>query len=83
MLSVRLPEILEKRLSEYCETMNVSKSSAVQTALEVHLKKAEASASKKGALKKNPFLSLVGTGNGSFTTEQIMRLTRGDDWNKP
>jgi predicted DNA-binding protein len=40
MLSVRLPESLEKRLAEYCETMNVSKSYAVQIALEKHLKKA-------------------------------------------
>jgi hypothetical protein len=83
MLSVRLPETLEKRLAEYCETMNVSKSHAVQTALEKHLKKAANQGSVKKAAKKNPFLALVGTGNGRFSTEQVMRMTRGEDWNKP
>jgi hypothetical protein len=81
MLSVRLPKALEKRLAEYCEAMNVSKSSAVQAALEQHLKKAATQGSAKGLVKKNPFLVLVGTGNGRFTTEQVMRMTRGDDWN--
>jgi predicted transcriptional regulator len=83
MLSVRLPETLEKRLTEYCETMKVSKSFAVQTALEKHLKKAATRGTANMAAKKSPFLALVGTGNGRFTTEQIMRMTRGEDWNKP
>jgi Ribbon-helix-helix protein, copG family len=83
MLSVRLPENLEKRLAEYCEAMNVSKSYAVQTALEKHLKKAARQSSVKGTANKNPFLTLVGTGNGRFSTEQVMRMTRGEDWNKP
>jgi hypothetical protein len=30
----------------------------------------------------NPFTSLRGTGNRKLTTEQIMRMTRGDDWNR-
>jgi hypothetical protein len=61
--------------------MKASKSAAVQTALKVHLKIAEASI-KKIAFKKNPSLALVGTGNGNgnFTTEQIMRVTRGNAW---
>jgi hypothetical protein len=83
MLSVRLPENLEKRLAEYCKTMNVSKSYAVQTALEKHLKKAASQSSAKGTANKNPFLALVGTGNDRFSTEQVMRMTRGEDWNKP
>jgi predicted transcriptional regulator len=83
MLSVRLPEPLEKRLAEYCEAMNVSKSFAVQTALEKHLKKAAIRCSLKGAAKMNPFLALIGTGSGRYSTEQVMRMTRGEDWNKP
>jgi hypothetical protein len=83
MLSVRLLENLEKRLAEYCKTMNVSKSYAVQTALEKHLKKTASQGSVKGTVKKNSFLALVGTGNGRFSTEQVMCMTRGDDWNKP
>jgi hypothetical protein len=82
MLSVRLPEKLETRLNNYCENMRVSKSFAVQTALEKHLKTVSSSVMKKAAPKKNPFAALVGTGNGQFTTEQVMRMTRGDDWNQ-
>jgi predicted DNA-binding protein len=55
MLSVRLPETLEKRLTEYCETMNVTKSYAVQAGLEKHLKKAAHQGSVKGAAKKSIF----------------------------
>jgi hypothetical protein len=85
MLSVRLPEPLETRLSAYCETMQVSKSFAVQAALEKHLKTFRSGATTNAATatkKKNPYAALVGKGNGQFTTEQVMRMTRGDDWNQ-
>jgi predicted transcriptional regulator len=85
MLSVRLPEPLETRLSVYCETMQVSKSFAVQAALEKHLKTFGRGVTTNAATatkKKNPFAGLVGTGNGQFTTEQVMRMTRGEDWNQ-
>lgn len=85
MLSVRLPEPLETRLSAYCDSMQVSKSFVVQTALEKHLKTFARAAAKTAApatIKKNPFAALAGTGNGQFTTEQVMRMTRGDDWNQ-
>jgi hypothetical protein len=83
MLSVRLPEHLENRLTDYCETMQVSRSFAVQTALEKHLKRQRPATEKNTNVKKNPFLAIVGIGNGQFTTEQVMRMTRGDDWNQP
>jgi hypothetical protein len=25
----------------------------------------------------------VGSGNGRYTTEEVMRMSRGEDWNKP
>lgn len=83
MLSVRLPETLETRLNAYCETMRVSKSFAVQSALEKHLKPFANAVTKNAASatkKKNPFAALVGTGNGQLTTAQVMRMTRGEDW---
>lgn len=83
MLSVRLPEPLEKQLAEYCEAMQVTKSAAVQAALESHLKKKRLAARDHAVKKKNPFLALVGKGNGRFSTNQIMTMTRGEDWNKP
>jgi predicted DNA-binding protein len=81
MLSVRLPDPLENRLSAYCESHQISKSSVVQLALEKHLQSVAKPAGKPNAA--NPFAALRGTGNRKYTTDQIMRMTRGDDWNKP
>lgn len=86
MLSVRLPDRLENQLSDYCKTVGLSKSAVVQVALEKHLKKqapglAFVSGSKRTA--KDPFLALIGSGNRKYSTDQIMRMTRGDDWNQP
>ena len=85
MLSVRLPDSLATQLTAYCETAGVSKSSVVQAALEKHLKKQTATraAAKAGRAAKDPLLALVGTGNRKYSTDQIMRMTRGADWNKP
>ena len=81
MLSVRLPEPLESQLAAFCNAQNLTKSAVVQLALEKHL------SFKKKPLRKtaaaNPFAALRGTGNRKLTTEQIMRMTRGDDWNRP
>jgi predicted DNA-binding protein len=71
MLSVRLPEDLDKQLSIYCKKQKLQKSKVVQAAIRKHLKSEET----------DPFLSLVGSGNGKYTTEQIMKMSRGDDWN--
>ena len=80
MLSVRLPEPLESQLAAFCNAQNLTKSAVVQLALEKHL------SLKKKPLRKtaaaNPFAALRGTGNRKLTTEQIMRMTRGDDWSR-
>jgi hypothetical protein len=81
MLSVRLPETLEMQLTAYCQSMHMTKSSVVQAALEKHLRQARAK--QPPAAQADPFLALVGSGNGKFTTDEIMRMSRGDDWNQP
>lgn len=81
MLSVRLPQPLENQLAAFCDAQQVSKSSVVQLALEKHLRLVTKQARK--ASIENPFQALRGTGNKKFTTDEIMRMTRGDDWNKP
>jgi hypothetical protein len=72
MLSVRLPAELEADLDQYCISHSLSKSSMVQIALRKYFSET----------KQNPFLALVGSGNGKYTTEEIMRMSRGDDWNQ-
>jgi hypothetical protein len=81
MLSVRLPETLQKQLVNYCETLHLTKSIVVQQALEKHLEAAAKPVKKSKSA--NPFSALRGTGNKKYTTDQIMRMTRGDDWDKP
>ena len=81
MLSVRLPSPSENQLAAYCDAQHVSKSSVVQAALEVHLNRVAKSA--QATKSNNPFASLRGTGNRKLSTAQIMRMTRGDDWNQP
>lgn len=81
MLSVRLPQPLESQLTAFCDAQQVTKSAVVQLALEKHLRFASKPLHKSGAT--NPFTSLRGTGNRKLSTDQIMRMTRGEDWAKP
>ena len=86
MLSVRLPDPLESQLAAYCETVGLTKSAVVQAALEKHLKKLTLSLAATGGAKRatnDPFLALIGSGNRKYSTDQIMRMTRGADWNQP
>lgn len=81
MLSVRLPQPLENQLAAFCAAQHLSKSSVVQLALEQHLSRAIKP--ERVVNPDNPFSTLRGIGNRKLTTEQIMRMTRGDDWNQP
>ena len=78
MLSVRLPKPLEAQLNAHCQAAQVSKSSVVQAALESHLRRVAEQA--VTAQKNDPFLRLIGSGNRKLSTDQIMRMTRGDRW---
>jgi predicted DNA-binding protein len=83
MLSVRLPESLQCALDAYCATQHLTKSAVVQRALEQHLSTVTKS-SRNGRLKKaSVFDALRGIGNKKLSTDEIMRMTRGNDWNKP
>jgi hypothetical protein len=81
MLSVRLTAPLESQLAAFCDAQHVSKSSVVQIALEKHLSLVAKPA--RAAKSVNPFVALRGTGNRKLTTDQIMQMTRGEDWNQP
>ncbi len=72
MLSVRLPDDLDMQLASYCKKQKLQKSKVVQIALRQHLQQA----------KTDPFLALIGSGNGKYTTDEIMRMSRGADWNR-
>ena len=73
MLSVRLPEDIDSELQRFCKRGGQNKSQVVSLALRRFLTEA----------KTDPFLVWIGTGKSSMNTDELMRWSRGDDWNKP
>jgi len=80
MLSVRLPQDLDHQLQTYCESQHLQRSQVVQIALRNHLNTVQQTSA---ANDDDPFWSWAGKGRGNFTTDEWMRVSRGDDWNKP
>lgn len=92
MLSVRLPQHLETRLNAYCQEHTVTKSHAVQEALSAWLTAAQEEARARSAGQEpdlsflapdDPIRPFIGIAKGGMSTDELMRMTRGDDWNKP
>lgn len=93
MLSVRLPPPLENQLAAYCAEHRVSKSHVVQEVLAEWLTAAKARNAANAEPAPEPDLSflpaddplrkVIGIMQGGPSTEEWMRITRGDDWNQP
>jgi len=93
MLSVRLPEPVERELARYCAKNEVTKSQVVVQALAEWLVKAEKPGKGKKKKSRKPDLSFlapddplrkfVGILKDGPSTDEWMRITRGNDWNKP
>jgi len=91
MLSVRLPESVERELTQYCALRKLSKSQVVQEALADYLVAAKSSASKNAAPEPDlsflapddPIRQFIGIVKDGPSTDEWMAITRGEDWNKP
>ena len=89
MLSVRLSPPIEKSLNAYCQQMQMTKSQVVQEAVAQWLN----TATKQSPLDAAPDLSFlspndpirafIGIAKDGMSADDLMRMTRGDDWNKP
>jgi hypothetical protein len=80
MLTLRLPKALEAEFLDYCERHGMSKTEAGLTALRKLL------AAEKAPLpipEDDPLAKWVGIVKGGPSTDEWMRITRGDDWNRP
>lgn len=80
MLSLRLPTQLENEFLDYCKRHGLSKTDAAVTALRKLLK------SEKDPLPiplDDPLAKWIGSVKGGMSTDELMRMTRGDDWNRP
>lgn len=80
MLTLRLPKALEAEFLDYCERHGLTKTEAGLTALRKLL------IAEKAPLpipKDDPLAKWIGVIKGGPSTDEWMRITRGDDWNRP
>ncbi len=91
MLSVRLPEAIERDLNQYCAVRKLSKSHVVQEALAEYLVAAKTLSNGKAAPEPDlsflaaddPIRQFIGIAKDGPSTDEWMAITRGEDWNKP
>ncbi|MCO4090148.1 MAG: hypothetical protein HEQ17_14910 [Limnohabitans sp.] len=91
MLSVRLPETVERELTQYCAARKLSKSHVVQEALAKYLVAAKTASGHNAAPEPDlsflapddPIRQFIGIAKDGMSTDELMRMTRGDDWNQP
>lgn len=91
MLSVRLPETVERELTQYCAARKLSKSHVVQEALAEYLVAAKTASTNHPAPEPDlsflapddPIRQFIGIAKDGMSTDELMRMTRGDDWNQP
>ena len=90
MLSVRLPESIERDLNQYCAVRKLSKSQVVQEALAEYLVASQTPSVGKPAPEPDlsflapddPIRKFIGIAKDGMSTDELMRMTRGDDWNQ-
>jgi hypothetical protein len=91
MLSVRLPATIERDLVSYCTARKLSKSQVVQEALAEYLVTAQAAMPTTPPVEPDlsflapddPIRQFIGIAKDGMSTDELMRMTRGDDWNQP
>ena len=91
MLSVRLPETMERDLNQYCAVRKLSKSQVVQEALAEYLLAARKPSQDNPAPEPDlsflapddPIRKFIGIVKDGPSTDEWMAITRGEDWNKP
>ena len=91
MLSVRLPETMERDLKQFCAVHKLSKSQVVQEALAEYMVAPQSPSLGTAAPEPDlsflapddPIRQFIGIAKGGPSTDEWMAITRGDDWNKP
>jgi hypothetical protein len=91
MLSVRLPDTMERDLKQFCAVHKLSKSQVVQEALAQYMVASQSPSHGKAAPEPDlsflapddPIRQFIGIAKDGMSTDELMRMTRGDDWNQP
>lgn len=90
MLSVRLPEAIERDLTQFCVSRKLTKSQVVQEALAEYMVVAKSPSSAKPSPEPDlsflapddPIRQFIGIAKDGPSTDEWMTITRGEDWNK-
>jgi len=90
MLSVRLSETMERDLTQFCAVRKLTKSHVVQEALADYLVAAQSPSLGTAAPEPDlsflapddPIRQFIGIVKDGMSTDELMRMTRGDDWNQ-
>jgi hypothetical protein len=91
MLSVRLTEAIERDLTQFCASRNLTKSQVVQEALAEYMVAAKSDVTAKQLSEPDlsflspddPIRQFIGIAKEGPSTDEWMSITRSDDWNKP
>ncbi len=78
MLTVRLPETQETALADYCHRHGLTKTQVVQRAL---MKLLVAEKAPLPIPESDQLAKWIGKVRKGPSTDELMRVTRGDDWN--
>jgi hypothetical protein len=85
MLSVRLPDAIERDLVQFCAARNLTKSQVVQEALAEYLVAAKPPIEPDLSFLAvdDPIRQFIGIAKDGPSTDEWMATTRGEDWNRP
>jgi hypothetical protein len=85
MLSVRLPDAIERDLVQFCAARNLTKSQVVQEALAEYLVAAKPPIDPDLSFLAvdDPIRQFIGIAKDGPSTDEWMAATRGEDWNRP
>jgi hypothetical protein len=85
MLSVRLPDAIERDLVQFCAARNLTKSQVVQEALAEYLVAAKPPIEPDLSFlaDDDPIRQFIGIAKDGPSTDEWMATTRGEDWNRP
>ena len=80
MLSVRLSETVERDLNQFCAVRKMTKSQVAQAPSDG---KAAPEPDLSFLAPDDPIRQFIGIAKDGMSTDELMRMTRGDDWNQP
>ena len=88
---MRIIAFMERDLTQFCAVRKLTKSQVVQEALAEYMVAAQAPPHARAVpdpdlsflAPDDPIRQFIGIAKDGMSTDELMRMTRGDDWNQP